>query len=42
MRCPMCGGKMVKYKDDLGRWFIKCVDCGANIPLENGFREVKR
>lgn len=40
-KCPQCGGRMVKYKDNVGRRWCKCFRCSVNIPLESGFREVK-
>lgn len=40
-KCPWCGSRMVKYKDDVGRRWCKCIRCGVNIPLESGFKEVK-
>lgn len=40
-RCPQCHGKMTRYTDGQGRGWRMCVDCGAQIPRESGFREVK-
>ena len=31
-KCPVCGGKMEEFTDDLGRRFYQCVDCKAMIP----------
>ena len=32
---------MVTFKDDVGRWITKCTDCGAQVFLQNEYREVK-
>ena len=36
MRCPQCGGRMIRCKDEEGRWYIRCVDCGAQMPIDWG------
>ena len=41
MKCPQCQGGMAKYKDDLGRRWLLCLKCRAQIPIELGYREAK-
>ena len=41
-RCPQCHGRMTRYTNGQGRGWLMCVDCGAQIPTESGYREVKR
>lgn len=36
MRCPQCGGRMIRCKDEEGRWYLCCVDCGAQMPIDWG------
>lgn len=40
-RCPQCYGRMTSYTDGQGRGWVMCLDCGAQIPTESGYREVK-
>ena len=41
VHCPQCHGRMTRYTNGQGRGWKLCVDCGAQIPTESGFREVK-
>jgi len=41
IKCPVCSGIMTEYRDSVGRRWAKCLLCNAQIPLENGFREVQ-
>lgn len=36
--CPVCRSRLVKFKDEQGRWFELCTRCGAQFPLESAFR----
>ena len=40
-RCPQCHGRMAKFTNGQGRGWTRCMDCGAQIPTESGYREVK-
>ena len=40
-RCPQCGGRMIRFTNGQGRGWQRCIDCGAQVPTESGFREVK-
>ena len=40
-RCPQCHGRMVRFTNGQGRGWKLCVDCGAQIPTESGYREVE-
>lgn len=40
-RCPQCGGRVTGYTDDLGRGWVMCFTCGAQLPTESGYRGVK-
>ena len=31
-KCPTCGSRMEKVKDDLDRVFYRCAQCGAQVP----------
>ena len=40
-RCSQCHGRMARFTNGQGRGWTRCVDCGAQIPTESGYREVK-
>ena len=40
-RCPQCHGRRARYTNGQGQGWTKCLDCGAQVPAESGFREVK-
>lgn len=40
-RCSQCHGRMTSYTNGQGRGWVVCLNCGAQIPTESGYREVK-
>lgn len=37
-RCPQCHGRMARFTNGQGRGWVMCVDCGAQVPDEDGLR----
>ncbi len=34
--CPQCRGSLIRTKDDLDRWWLRCTCCGAQFPEDWG------